>query len=90
MGPPLYDSSIPSRIVSICCNKEEQLDEVTQEDPELDNVWDEELSVTSNMDVEDITYEDPTEIDTIARSPYEANGKEWLNPFSTIIEYGTS
>ena len=26
----------------------------------------------------------------IIPSPYEANHEEWLNPFATIIEYGTT
>ena len=32
IGPPLYDSSRPCSIVSIRCNEEELLDEVTQEE----------------------------------------------------------
>ena len=36
MGPPFYDFSRIGSIVSICCSKEENLDEVTQEEPELD------------------------------------------------------
>ena len=90
MGPPLYNSLIPGSIVSIRCIKEEQLDEVTQEEPELDTIWDQELLVTYNMDVEYITYEDSVEIDMIIPSPYEANDEEWLNPFSTIIEDGAA
>ena len=31
-----------------------------------------------------------SKIDIITPSPYEANDEEWLNPFSTIIEYGTT
>ena len=42
------------------------------------------------MDVEDIAYEDPIERDMSNPSPYEANGEQWLNPFSTIIEDGTT
>ena len=42
------------------------------------------------MDVEDISYEDPIERDMSIPSPYEANGAKWLNPFSTIIEDGTT
>ena len=37
-----------------------------------------------------MTYEDPGERDMIITSPYDANDKEWLNPFSTIIEEETS
>ena len=43
MGPPLYDSSRRGSIVSICCSEEEQLDEVTQVEPKLETIWDEEL-----------------------------------------------
>ena len=57
MGPPLYDSSRPGSILSIYCSEEEQLDEVTEEEPELDTIWDEELLVTFNKDVEDVNYE---------------------------------
>ena len=80
MGPPFYDSLISSNIISICCSKEEHLDEVTQVEQELNTIWDEELLVTSSKDVEDITYEDLV----------EANDEQWLNPFATIIEDETS
>ena len=90
MVPPLYDSLRPGRIVSICYGEEEKLGEVTQEEPEIDIIWDEELLVTSSKDVEDVTYEDPIERDMMIPSPYEANDEEWLNPFSTIIQYGTT
>ena len=73
MGPPFYDSSSPGSIPSIRCNEKEQLDEVTQVEPELDTVWDEELSVTLSRDDEDMIYEDPVERDMIVHSPYEAN-----------------
>ena len=76
MGPPFYDSLISSNIISISCSKEEHLDEVTQVEPELNTIWDEEISATSYRDVEHITYEDP----------FEAKNEEWLNPFATIIE----
>ena len=90
MGPPFYDSSRLGSIFSICCSEKEQLDEVTQEEPKLDTIWDKELSVTSNRDVEDITHEDHVERDMIIPSPYEANDEEWLNSFATIIEDGTT
>ena len=38
LGPPLYDSSRPSSIVSRHCTDKEQLDEVTQVDPEFDTI----------------------------------------------------
>ena len=90
MGPPFYDSLRPGSIISIRCREKEQLDEVTQEDPELETMWDEELSITSSRDVEDITYEDLVEKYMIIPSPYEANDEEWINPFFAIIEDGTT
>ena len=77
-------------IFSIYCSEKEKLDEVTQEEPKLDTIWDKELSVTSSKDVEDVTYEYPIERDMIITSPYEANDEEWLTPFATIIEDGTT
>ena len=43
MGLPFYDSSRLGIIVSIHCNKEEQLDEVTQVELEFDTIWDDDL-----------------------------------------------
>ena len=76
MGPPLYDSLRPASLVSICWGEKDELDEVNHEEKEPDNIWDEELSVTSSKDVEDVTYEDPIERDMIIPSPYEANDEE--------------
>ena len=90
MCPPSYDSSTPSSIISIHCSEKEQLDEVTQVEPEFNSIWDEELLVTSSRDIGDITYEDPIERDMTILSPYEANDEKWLNPFSAIIEGGTT
>ena len=90
MGPPLYDSSRLGSIISMCCSEEDKIYEVTQEEPELVTIWDEELSVTSSRDVEDITYQDPVEMDMIITFPYEVNEEEWLNHFSTMIEDGTT
>ena len=86
MGPPLYDSSRPGSIVSKLCSDKEQLDEVNQIESEFDIVWDEELSITSSRDIEDMIYEDPIERGMIIPSPYDANDEEWLNPFSSIVE----
>ena len=43
----------------------QHIDEVTHVEPEFDTIWDEELLVTSNRDVEDITYEYPVGRDMI-------------------------
>ena len=88
MGPPLYDSLRPGSIISISCCKKEQLDEVTQVESEFNTIWDEELSITSSRDIEDMTYEDPVERYMIIPSP--CDDEEWLNPFATIIEEETS
>ena len=89
-GPAFYDSSRPCSVVCIHGSEKEHLDEVTQEEQELHIIWDEEISVTSSGDVEEITYEDLVERNMIIPSPYEYNDKECLNPFSTIIEDGTT
>ena len=59
MGPPLYDSSRPGSIISKHCNDKEQLDEDSQIEPEFDTIWDEELSITSSRDIEDMICECP-------------------------------
>ena len=69
MVPPFYDSSTPSSMVSICCSKEENIYEVTHVEPEFDTIWDEELSITSSKDIQDMVYEDPVERDMIIPDP---------------------
>ena len=86
MDLTLYDSLRQGSIVFGCCIAKEQLDEFNQIEPEFDTIWDEELSITSSRDIEDMTYEDPVERDMIIPSPYDANDEEWLNPFVTLVE----
>ena len=68
MGPPFYDSLRPCSIVSICCRKKEQRDDITQVEPEFDTIWDEEVSVTLGRDDEEMIYGDPMERDMIVPS----------------------